>query len=122
MNVKDMHRKAIESQYNGICDVYEQKNTRDAVTKINKPQEVLVLEKQPCKISFSSLPTTKEKQNAAAVIQVVKLFIAPEIEIKPGSKIVVTQNNVTGEYCRSGISAVYSSHQEINLELFGGYA
>lgn len=122
MNVKNAYRKAIESQYDGICDVYEMKNERKGESKITRQTEVLTVEKQPCKISFSSIPSTQEKQNGAAVLQTAKLFIAPEVEIKPGAKIVVTQNHVTEEYCRSGSAAVYSSHQEINLELFGGYA
>ena len=39
-----------------------------------------------------------------------------------GSKITVTQNGKTTDYCLSGESAVYTSHQEIALELFEDYA
>ena len=52
----------------------------------------------------------------------VVLFIAPEVEIPSGSKITVTQNGKTTDYCRSGESAVYTSHKEIALELFEDYA
>ncbi|BBM48390.1 hypothetical protein JMUB3933_1906 [Leptotrichia wadei] len=49
--------------------------------------------------------------------QVVTLFISPEVYIPPGSMIEVTQNNVTKRYKHSGISAVYTNHQEIVLEV-----
>lgn len=116
------HRKAIESSYTGICDIYEKGSVTDKVTKITKQEEVLVLARQPCRISFSSVSAAAEAQNAVIAGQVVKLFLAPEVEVKPGAKIVITQNGRVGEYCRSGIPAVYPSHQEVNLELFGGYA
>lgn len=115
-------RKAVEKTYTGICSVYEQCAVRNEITKLTETEEILVLEEKPCRISFSSAPATLENQNVAVVKQVVKLFIAPEVEIKAGSKIVVTQDSVTREYSRSGISAVYPSHQEIMLELVGGYA
>ena len=51
-----------------------------------------------------------------------KLFISPEVEIKPGSKIVVTQNGVTTEFSNSGKPAIYTNHQEIMLKLFEDYA
>jgi hypothetical protein len=51
------------------------------------------------------------------VSQVVTLFISPEVYIPPGSMIEVTQNNVTRTYKHSGISAIYTNHQEIILEL-----
>ena len=122
MDIWKYHRKAIESTYSGVCNVYEQKTARNETTKLIETEEILVLEEQPCRISFSSIPSTSESENVAAVKQVVKLFIEPEVDIKAGSKIVIIQNNVTREYSKSGISAVYPTHQEIMLELFGGYA
>jgi hypothetical protein len=115
-------RKAIEINYIGKCNVYEKLSITDPVTHITKKHEVLVLENQPCKLSFTSLGTVKMSDSVATVSQVPKLFIAPEIEIKPGSKIEVTQNNVTTLYQRSGESGKFTTHQEIVLELFTQYA
>ena len=56
------------------------------------------------------------------MVQTIKLFIAPEIDIKPGSKIDVTHLGVTTSYKRSGNPAVYHTHQEIMLELWENYA
>ncbi|SDF61830.1 hypothetical protein [Sporomusa acidovorans] len=115
-------RKAIESMYAGVCTVYEYQSTKDPVTKISEQQEVAVLTDQPCRLSFKTITGTSSADGAAAVAQEVKLFIAPELTIKPGSKITVTQNNVTADYESSGKPAVYTHHQEIILELFKGWA
>ena len=63
-----------------------------------------------------------QTETAAVQAQGVKLFLAPEIVISSNSKIVVTQNGVTDEYSASGIPAIYSTHQEITLESFRGWA
>lgn len=52
----------------------------------------------------------------------VLLFIAPEVTISPGSKIVITHEGRTGEYSQSGIPAVYPTHQEIVLTVFERWA
>ena len=60
--------------------------------------------------------------SAAQVSQTVKLFIAPDIQIKAGSKITVTQAGVTAMYTHSGKATVYDTHQEILLDLFEKFA
>lgn len=115
-------RKAIESLYKGSCTIKEYQDVKNPVTHITKKQEVTVLENQPCRLSYSKIASTTQTNAPATVVQTIKLFIAPEIDVKPGSKLVVTQNGRTVEYSRSGEPAVYSNHQEILLELFKGYA
>lgn len=114
-------RKAIETQYKGVCTVTEYQSTRDETTKRTTQKEVVVLENQPCKLSFKSVTSTNDNENLATVGQSVKMFIAPEIKIKPGSKVSVIQNGVTTEYSQSGEPATYTHHQEIILELFKGW-
>lgn len=119
---RKMHRKALEETYDGVCTIYERKPQEDPETGDTVFKEVQVWENIPCHLSYSSMPATGESDSGAAVTQVTKLFLAPEAEIKPGSRIEITQQGVTGSYSRSGKPAVYSSHQEIELVLFGGYA
>lgn len=111
-------RKAIESLYQGTCTVTEHQK----VTKANKSvgfKDVVILEKQPCRLSFKNITDTDQSDNAAsAVVQVIVLFIAPDVSIAPGSKITVTQNGVTTDYQQSGMPAMYDTHQEIILDLF----
>jgi hypothetical protein len=115
-------RNAIESLYNGRCTVYEYQSVTDSVTKITGDQEVPVLTDEPCRLSYKTVTGTSQDDGAAAVTQTVKLFITPEVVIKPGSKITVTQNGATADYQSSGQPAIYTNHQEIILELFKGWA
>lgn len=116
-------RAALESTYSGVCSVYEYGKITDPETHITTHGEKCVLEDHPCRLSFGKLAPTVESSGAAATAaQSVKLFISPDVGIKSGSKIFVTQNGVTTEYAASGIPAVYPTHQEIMLELFRGWA
>lgn len=114
-------KKDMERLYMGLCNVYEYKSVRDESTKLTSNKEVLVQENVPCRLSYSSVSKT-EQGTANAKTQVIKLFTSSEIDIKAGSKIVVTQNNKTGVYKNSSEAAVYASHQEIVLDLFEGWS
>lgn len=110
-------RKAIESTYTGLLTVTEYQAVKDPVTHITKNQKVVVLENQPCKLSFETITTAVQTEAAATISQAVKLFVSPDVTIKAGSMITVTQNGVTTEYTSSGVPAIYPTHQEIMLEL-----
>lgn len=116
-----MHRQAVEATYDGLCTVYEKQAVKDPVTKATSHEEAIVLESIPCHLSYSGSAATVSTETVAAATQTIKLFLAPEVLIKPGSKIVVSQQGITGIYCRSSQAPVYASHQEIMLELFRGY-
>ena len=45
-------RKAIEATYFGTLTVTERKKEKDERSKLTKDVEVVVLENQPCKLSF----------------------------------------------------------------------
>lgn len=116
------HRKTIEKLYDGECTVKVHGEYQDPVTKITKVGEHTLFEKQPCRLSYGSMPSTSDTEGPANIVQITKLFIAPELEIPAGSKIIVTQNGRTTEFSNSGVPAVYPTHQEITLELFKEYA
>lgn len=114
-------RKAIEKTYVHQCTIIEKKE----VTRPNHStgfDEVITLQNQKCRISFKNIASTQENSNAAKVVQIVKLFIAPEIKISPGSKLVITHDGIESEYSRSGVAGSYPTHQEIILELFKDWA
>lgn len=115
-------RRAQEAAYEGLCTVFECLEATDEKTKLSDRKEITVLKNQPCRLSFERLGAVSQTDTAAAVSQGVKLFLAPEIRVNSGSKIVVTQNGITGEYSASGEAAVYDTHQEIVLELFRRWA
>lgn len=115
-------RKAIERGYTGVATITEYQEVEDPRTHFTDYQEVIVLENQPCKLSFETVTTAIQTETAATISQVVKLFISPDVTIKPGSMLTVAQNGVTTEYTSSGVPAVYPTHQEIILELSDKWA
>ena len=106
-------RKAIEMLYRDKCTIVEYQPIKDPVTKRTNNKEVIVLENQPCKLSYKNIVSATEWK-VAKLEQTIKLFISPDIEIKAGSKLIINDK----EYVRSGESAIYPNHQEIILELF----
>ncbi len=115
-------RRAQEATYEGFCTIVEYCTVRDEKTKLSDEKEIIVVESLPCKLSFEKQEAASQTETATAVSQGVKLFLAPEVRVNSGSKLIVTQNGVTEEYSASGKPAIYSTHQEITLELFRGWA
>ncbi len=119
---REIMRQKVEGLYTDHCTVYERTDVFDEETKVNKKQTVAVLENQPCRLSFSRLNTNNEADPASKPEQTVKLFISPDVDVRSGSKIKIEHQKRIYEYTRSGIPAVYSTHQEIMLEPFERWA
>ena len=110
-------RKAVESLYTGVCTITE----RRPGTKPNGStgfMEETVLVDQPCRLSYSGSNSASSEESASRAGQSIKVYLAPEIRVAPGSRLTITQNGVTEVYRNSGRSAVFQTHQEISLELF----
>lgn len=117
------YASAIKSLWRGRCTVTVRNNdTTDENTGRVVVGEVDTYTDEPCRISFDTVNTTQSENNAANIVQSITLFIDSAVAIPEGSKITVTQNGVTAVYEKSGKPAVYSTHQEIPLELFKGWA
>lgn len=110
-------RQAIEYLYRGSCDIIVKEYETDTTTHISSSKEKRIVTAQPCRISYKSIPVTTG-DNVALITQSVKLFLAPEIKVPEGSKVVVTQCGETTAYKNSGKPALYPTHQEIELSLF----
>lgn len=116
-------RKAIEkSHYDGTCTVTEHKKITDTKTRISGYQDVITLRDQPCHLIFKTVNSARKSEQASAIEQATKLLISPDVTIKPGSKITVTQAGITVDYTYSGAPAFYPTHQEIMLDLFERWA
>lgn len=114
---------AIKSLWRGKCTVTVRNNdTTDENTGRVVVGEVDTYTDEPCRISFDTVNATQTENNAANIIQSITLFIDREVVIPEGSKVTVTQNGATAVYEKSGKPAVYSTHQEIPLEIFKGWA
>lgn len=113
-------RQHVESMYTGSCDIWEyQKKVDD--TGITFFEEILVQKSIPCRLCYKSVQNAADGK-AAAITQDIILLLPPDMTVKPGSKVTVTQSGTTVDYKNSGVSAIYESHQEISLILFEGWA
>lgn len=113
---------------NALQRLWKSKLTVIEYHEVTKPngstgfEEVTVLENQPCKLSFSTLQAVNQNDANAAVVQVVKIFCDPALNIDAGSKLVVEHNERTFEFSRSGEPGIFTNHQEIVLVPFRGWA
>jgi len=120
-NLVDIFKKL----WTGVFSVYEYEKITDSDSKIIHYDESLILKDIPCRLSvkYSQFFSNTNQTNTVNIINNdAKLITFPDIIIKPGSKIVVTQNGVTKVYKNSGIPVVYSSHQEIIMQVFDKWA
>jgi hypothetical protein len=102
----------------GRCTIYEFQDVTDPLTYQTTQKEVPVLIDEPCRLSYNREQATNIANGAAVVSQSITLFIRPDLVIKPGSVIEITQHGVTEKYKGSGQPAVYCNHQEIVLQLY----
>lgn len=102
----------------GRCTVYEYQEVTDSVTYQTTHQLTAVINDEPCRLSYQKEQSTDINNGAAVVSQSITLFIRPDLTIKEGSVIDITQHGVTTRYKGSGKPAIYSNHQEIILELY----
>lgn len=117
----DLVRKVIESTYQDVCNIVEYQKIRD-IDGSTKFQEVTVLTDIPCRISFRTQNPTDETESASGAKKEIELFISPDLKINAGSKIIVTHLNETINYKSAGVPSTYTTHQQIILELFKGWA
>lgn len=114
----NFNKNPLATLWTGRCIIYEFEDIFDSDTKQTIQQQVLVVENEPCRLSFKSGATTDIQSGVAMSTQNTVLFIRPDLIIKPGTVIEITQNGRTYKYKGSGVPAVYCNHQEISLELY----
>ena len=107
--VKELEKakKAIQSLWTGVCNIFEFKEITDKYGK-TRHKLIKICENTPCRLSFKNINSAEQTEMQVKTSQVIKLFVAPEVYIPPGSIIEVTQNNITRKYKNSGISAIIS--------------
>ena len=101
--------KATISEYQEVTDEETYQTTHELVP--------LVVD-EPCRVSHSRESTVDVNNGAPYVTQTILLFIRPDLAIKEGSVIEVTQHGVTTKYKRAGKPSIYTNHQEVSLELY----
>ena len=117
----EVYAQAMKSLWVDSCTV---KVKQDIVNDKGRTvqTEVTLFENQPCRLSFESVTVPTDTSSAAQEVQTTKLFIAKALDIPAGSKIIVTHEGITREYAKAGVSAPYTYHQQIPLELVEEWA
>ena len=102
----------------GKCTISEYKSVTDPDTYQTTQELVTVVTDEPCRLSHRQESLVNVSTGVPYVSQTIVLFIRPDLEIKEGSVIEVTQHGVTNKYKRSSKPAIYTNHQEVSLELY----
>lgn len=102
----------------GKCTIYEYKTITDPKTFQSTQQLVPTLVDEPCRLSYRYEQATNIQNGAAVVSQSITLFIRPDLDIKAGSVIEITQHGRTTKFKGAGKPAVYTNHQELIMELY----
>lgn len=114
-------RRAIMSLMIGTCDVYEYQSVKDPNTHVTKQAKKLLYSGQSCKLSYSKNPATAEG-DAPGSLLTVRLILPSELAIRAGNEFTVTQSGKTRTFKAASEPAVYTNHQEVELESADDYA
>ncbi|RXM70853.1 hypothetical protein [Clostridium tetani] len=114
------YRKAVESLYDCTCNITgEKEKVKDPVTKETKIVPKIKYENQSCRVSKQSLSKNNQTDTVNKVMYELKLFIAPELEIKQGDIVEVTNQFGNKESYKAGEGFPYNTHQEVILSKNG---
>ncbi|BDR66977.1 phage protein [Clostridium tetani] len=113
-------RKAVESIYDCTCNINGGKEkVKDLVTKETKIVPKIKYKDIPCRVSKQSLSKNNQTDTVNQIVYELKLFIAPEINIKQGDEIEVTNRFGDKESYKAGEGFPYNTHQEVILSKNG---
>lgn len=113
-------RMAQESLYDATCSIFGQID----YTKPNgatAQKEGCYITDHACKVGKKTLIASNQTDAENTIVYTPQLFISPELDIRPGSKVIVTQikagKTIMTKYEQTGVPAVYDTHQEIIMKL-----
>lgn len=115
-----IQKKFADIMYTDVCNVYNQQKIK--VNNKTKFENVLVIENEPCRLSYDNPKIAVQTESSTNLSNNVKLFISPDIEVVEGSRIEVVREGKTYQFKCSGMPSMYPTHQEIKLGLSEVYA
>jgi len=112
--------KVLRRFWTDRCDVYVKDGAADDRTGRRVFTERKLHTDLPCKLSFrlsfETVGAVRDVGDVTAAGQAVKLFLAPDVEMPAGSRVVVKRGGQEMGFWRSGIPAVFDRHQEVRVE------
>lgn len=111
-------RRLLERTYDGTMTVTgSRKRVEDGETVIE--HDAVLYEGVPCGLSTTAAPETAQDGTAGEIKYRAVLFCAPELEIPPGCRIIVTQYGRTTHYQYSGEGVLLPTHQQLSVQREG---
>ena len=116
-------QNAIAGLFEDTCTVYELTETMDPISKRTKKEPKETYTGISCRLSYSSIAATSAGDGADKISQTVKLFVAPDCNIKAGSRIhVIRASGSESSWGMTGEPATYQTHREYMLTPLEEYA
>ncbi|MDE7229903.1 MAG: hypothetical protein K2N56_05420 [Oscillospiraceae bacterium] len=122
------------SLFDCVCRVIVKKKRSAEDGSVRFEDEVL-FDGIPCRISYEAISPAKKSSRqerinftrkndtlAAEIAATVKLFVPADVDIPPGSEVIVSKVGREFSFVCSGIAAVYSGHREIVMIPRGEFA
>lgn len=113
-------QKFADIMYTDTCSIYNQQKIK--VNNKTKFESVLVVENEPCRLSYDSPKIAVQTESSANISNNAKLFISPQIDVAEGSRIEVVREGKPYQFKCSGMPLIYPTHQEIKIEKAEVYA
>ena len=107
--------KAIQSLWKDTCTVLIKQSYK--VAGVTKYKDKTLYEEIPCRLSYNGAMVASEGSEITQVKQIITLFLAPNVEIPAGAKIVVTHGGRTVTYKQSSEIRVHTNHLEVTLDV-----
>ncbi len=112
-------KKHMEKLYDGVCSIVEYEKQQGV---INNTTENMKAENVLCRLSYESEKPAEQTEKTAIIQQQIKLFLPPDIAIKEGCKVIVTQEGETNAFICASKPLCYGSHKEVMLTIEKRYA
>ena len=107
--------KAIQSLWKDTCTVLIKQSYK--VAGVTKYKDKTLYEEIPSRLSYNGAMVASEGSEITQVKQIITLFLAPNVEIPAGAKIVVTHGGRTVTYKQSSEIRVHTNHLEVTLDV-----
>ena len=116
-----MVRNPLARWWRDRCDIIVKEGHVDATTGRTVFVERVLQGDIACRVSFRMSFETLRAARAVGDFakeanQAVKLFLAPDVVVPEGSKVLVRHGGQVSTFGRSGVPAVFERHQEVRLE------
>lgn len=107
--------RAIQSLWKDTCTILIKQSYK--VAGVTKYRDAKLYEEIPCRLSYSGALVASEGSEVTQVKQIITLFLAPDVVIPAGAKIVVTHGGQTITYKQSSETRVHTNHLEVTLDV-----